>query len=148
MTALCIRQYRFVLVALFNSIVVALPVAFLVSGCQTRQRVFQDEFRAGGPVTIAPAGSSAQVSQNCLNGNYIYVYKVSDGVHAGDAWLCCIPINELLRVSFRCGGIQRPAHLGSAADQKVQTCSLINPTSPRVEYIPACIPAPLKASGT
>ena len=128
--------------------VLALFVALLLSACQTRQRVFENEFRAKGPITIVPAGATAQARQFCLDSNYIYRYQVAQGVHAGDVWLCCIPINELLRDSFRCGGFQLPIHFGSTADQKVQTCSLLNPTSTSVEYVPACIPAPLKAPGT
>lgn len=126
----------------------ALSLALLCSACQTRQRVFESDFFAQGPFAIAPAGGTAQANQNCLSGRYIHRYQVSSGVHAGDVWLCCIPINELLRDSFRCGGRQVPSHFGNAADQKIQTCSLLNPKSTSVEYIPACIPAPLKAPGT
>jgi hypothetical protein len=140
MTAINVQMLRLVLAVS--------AMTLFCSACQTAQRIPLDEFRAGKPIVIAPAASGAQANQNCLNGTYIYRYQISSGVHAGDVWLCCIPINELLRDSFRCGGSLLPVHLGSSADQKVQTCSLLNPISTQVEYIPACIPAPLKAPGT
>jgi hypothetical protein len=80
---------------------------------------------------------------------------MSSGVNAGDAWLCCVPIDELLRDSFRCGGISLQI-FGSAADQKVRFCSLLvnkppeggradAPETKEVQYIPACIPSPVRA---
>ena len=68
-------------------VVLALSVALLSLGCETRQRVFENEFRASGPIVIAPAGASAQARQFCLDGNYIYRYQVAQGIQAGDELL-------------------------------------------------------------
>jgi hypothetical protein len=119
----------------------------LLRGDSGDERQFASEVRLGAPLTIRPGSfaSGAQAWQGCLEGNYIYPYRISSGVHAGDVWLCCVPIDELLRETFQCGGLQRPSIFGSAADQKVQTCLLLNPVSAEPEFCPACIPAPLTA---
>ena len=124
-----------------------MTLASLLRGGSETEGRFAAEVRLGGPLTIRPGSfaSGAQAWQGCLEGDYVYPYRISSGVHAGDVWLCCVPIDELLREGFQCGGLQRPPIFGSAADQKVQTCLLVNPVSDEPEFCPACIPAPLTA---
>jgi len=122
-------------------------LAFVLrGGSEAKQGQFAAEVRLGSPFVIRP-GKLPRGTEGggCFEGNYLYPYRISSGVHAGDVWLCCVPIDELLRETFQCGGLQRPTFLGSAADQKVQTCSLVNPVSEEPEFIPVCIPAPLTA---
>jgi hypothetical protein len=123
-------------------VVVAVALIVSCSGYQTKQRISLEEFRTEKSVAIASAASGAQANQNCLNSTYIYHYQISSGVNVGEVWLCCIPIDELLRDSFRCNGVDLPVRSGSGADQKVQTCRLLNPTSTGLQYTVACIPAP------
>jgi len=125
----------------------------LRGGSEPKQGQLAAEVRLGRPLTIRPGTFPAPLgdprSHACLQGNYIYPYRISSGVHAGEVWVCCVPINELLQATFQCGdpqSLQRPLSVfGSAADQKVQTCSLVNPLSSEREVIPVCVPAPLTA---
>lgn len=108
---------------------------------------FAGEVRLGERLATTPGrfAAGAQAWQGCLDGNYFYPYRISSGRRAGDVWLCCVPIDELLRESFDCGGFSTFPYFGSAADQKVQTCSLVDPVSEEARFLPACIPAPLEA---
>jgi hypothetical protein len=126
----------------------AIVVLLGMFGCELREpRIerYRKEVRFDRPLVIRPGAAGAQAAEGCMNGSYLHRYTITSGINAGEVWLCCVPIAELLRDSFRCGGIM-PVYLGTPADAKVQTCSLVNATSPTGGYIPACIQAPYEAS--
>jgi hypothetical protein len=106
---------------------------------------FAREVRLGKPLAMRPASTGAQAWEGCLQGHYRHRYEISSGIYAGEVWLCCVPLDELLRDSFNCGGLQLPAVFGSEADQKVQACTLVDATSAEPRVVPACIRAPLTA---
>jgi hypothetical protein len=124
------------------------------------------ELNLGRGLAISPAplseGGGARAWEGCLKGHYRHAYRMSSGVNAGAAYLCCVPIDELLRDSFSCGGIISGGigismyTFGSEADQKVRFCSLLvnkppergradAPETKDFQYIPACIPSPVRA---
>ena len=84
----------------------------------------------------------------CVRGDYTHVYETSQGL-SGDreVWLCCIPVDEILRDSFRCADSRFPALFGSSDYMRIRYCGLAHPTSREPRYIPICIPAPLQAPG-
>jgi hypothetical protein len=102
----------------------------------------------GKPFTLVPVmiGAGPYACEACLEGNYIHNYRISAGQNAGDAWLCCVPIDALLGSAFNgCGASATGGYYGNAADTRVQTCLLLDSVSTTVRYIHACIPAPLSA---
>ena len=133
-----------------------LVLATLV-GCQgpktdPRLELIPQKVKFGRTVEVVPGSLSgsghAQAWQGCMEGRYFYDYRITAGVNAGDAWICCVPVNELLRDSFGCGMSANIASYGTANDRKVQTCLLLDAVSTTLRYIPACIPASLTAPGT
>jgi hypothetical protein len=124
-------------------------VAAVLRGDTAAQaRQFTNEVRLGESLATMPGQfpAGAVAWTGCLEGNYHHLYQISSGFRAGDVYLCCVPIDELLRQSFDCGSIfPRPWFFGSPADQKVQTCTLLDPVSEELRLIPACIPAPTEA---
>jgi hypothetical protein len=109
------------------------------------------ELELGKPHSLRPeviSEGNAQACEACMEGRYYHQYTISDGVNAGNVWLCCVPINELARESFHCSCVLNLAYLGNELDRKVQFCLLIDALSTEPNYIPACIPAPLSTSPT
>lgn len=82
-----------------------------------------------------------------MRGEYSHVYETEHGWTGHEVWLCCVPVNELLRDSFHCSNAALLSALGDSlgdADYlKVRYCTLLHPTSPDPVAIPVCIPAPL-----
>jgi hypothetical protein len=85
-------------------------------------------------------------SHACLSGSYSYPYEAA-GITGREVWLCCIPVDEILRESFQCAGGTLPRPFGSPEYIKIRYCSLLHPTASEPTYIPVCIPAPLQAPG-
>lgn len=97
----------------------------------------------GGIAKPGALGGVAQASPGCLAGNYLYGYRITAGMRTGDAWQCCVPTGALFRASFRCAGLQVPRpQYGTANDQKVQFCQLLDAKSPTPHYVPACKASP------
>ena len=113
---------------------------------QTPER--RSEIQLDGPLEFRPrrvprgdVGSHA-----CLSGSYTYPYQTA-GITGREVWLCCIPVDEILRESFHCAGGTLPRPFGSPEYIKIRYCSLLHPTASEPTYIPVCIPAPLQAPG-
>lgn len=98
----------------------------------------------GQPLSIRPKklSTGGDVSNHaCLKGRYDHQYAAGNEV-----WLCCIPIDELKRESFKCAQ-PIPALNYDSLYTKVRFCHVQNPTSEEPIFHPVCIPAPLKAPG-
>ncbi len=91
-----------------------------------------------------------------MEGAYTHVYEMQSALYGSEVWLCCVPVDELLRESFWCaGGLEESegtlivpsvlGHLGSADDLKIRYCMLYDATAEEQVLIPACIEAPLEA---
>ena len=124
-------------------------LAACIAGCQ-REPVVREELQLNQPLRIAGAPfrtGGFPANADCMKGSYRHAYEITSGPHAGDQWLCCIPLNELLRDSFSCadGALMLRPYVGNADDLKVQYCVLYDATSTEVRFTPACIPAPLVA---
>jgi len=92
------------------------------------------------PFKTSPFSSNEQ----CMNGNYIYVYETDSGLHGREVWLCCVPPEELLQDSFACAsGMLVLPYIGDEDYIKVRYCNVIDALSSEVVYIPVCIPAPI-----
>jgi hypothetical protein len=129
--------YRFKLHAILLALAAAAPAWGQSGGSVTPSLL-----RAAAETAGKPTGATATAPEACLAGRYIHKYVISAGADKGDAWMCCVPIKELLRPSFTCGGLQQPRPgRGTANDQKVQTCSLRHPTSSTAATVRACKPA-------
>ncbi|MBQ0820046.1 hypothetical protein KBI52_07435 [Microvirga sp. HBU67558] len=83
-------------------------------------------------------------SNACLRGSYSHSYETS-GIAGREVWLCCIPVDEVLRDTFQCSGGTLPRPFGSPDYIKIRYCSLLHPTESEPTYVPICIPAPLQA---
>ena len=111
--------------------------------------VYKDEVRLKRTIELRainlPSGDPN--CHNCIEGNYIYRYETDNGLSGREVWLCCVPINELLRGSFNCadGFLMSLIGIGDEDYLKVRYCHLLHPTSSDPIYIPVCIPAPLVA---
>jgi hypothetical protein len=81
-------------------------------------------------------------SHACLRGRYTHRYETT----GREVFLCCIPVDVILKDSFQCAG-GLPLLFGSPDDIKIRFCSLLHPTAPTRTYIRVCIPAPLQAPG-
>ncbi len=103
------------------------------------------EYRA---IPYRPTG--APTDHPCLNGSYYHVYETDSGLHGREAWLCCIPLDELFSESFDCDGSFLAPLLGIGDEDylKVRTCHLQHPTSLEEVFVPVCIPAPERARET
>ena len=111
-----------------------------------------DEIQIGGTLTLAERPfrvGGFPANQACVDGSYTHLYTISSGIRAGEVWLCCVPIAELLRDNFSCAdGATVPIgrfNGGTADDLKVQYCALYDPESTERAFTPACLPAPLQA---
>jgi hypothetical protein len=113
------------------------------------ERLYRESLRLGQPLRIGlvPFRTGGfPANEQCMEGNYTHPYRITSGLRAGDVWLCCVPVNELLRESFACADGILAISLygyGSPEDLKVQYCSLYDAQSTELRYTPACIPAPL-----
>lgn len=131
------------------------------------RRNYKREFRIGRPIELRPLVAREELpfktspfaaNENCMEGNYDYVYETESGMHGHEVWLCCVPIDELLEDYFHCADTGVDAFLSipllaypQVSDQdyiKVRYCRLIDATSTELIYMPACIPAPLEAPNT
>ena len=90
-------------------------------------------------------------NENCMKGNYYHVYETDSGYNGHEVWLCCVPVEELLRESFSCADnvLINPAlsYIGDPDYLKVRYCYLYDALSTEVVMMPVCIPAPLEAPG-
>lgn len=134
----------------------ALPLAV---GCsppaeETRPaaKVFADHYRLGRAFEVRPAPfrtGGFPSNERCMEGNYTYVYETDTPLHGREVWLCCVPVEELLRDSFSCAGEVLVggalAYIGDADYLKIRFCQLYDAQSTELRLIPACIPAPLEA---
>ena len=110
------------------------------------------EIRLGGTLTLAERPfrvGGFPANEACVEGDYTHAYTITAGIRAGEVWLCCVPIAELLRENFSCAdGATVPVGLfngGSADDLKVQYCALYDAQSTERVFTPACLPAPERA---
>ena len=139
----------------------AITMLVLLVGCDipddtvlTAEPIYQTEVRLGEPISIGAAPfrtGGFPANENCMSGNYVHNHTITSGLRAGEVWLCCVPVNELLRESFSCAAgalVIGPYGYGNADDLKVQFCNLYDALSTELRYTPACIPAPLVAPGT
>jgi hypothetical protein len=142
----------------FTLAVVLLVQTVVVSSCNLSdgprgrpQKTHQSEVSLGRTLTFLPGRFPADgdpASHACVRGDYTHVYETSEGL-SGDreVWLCCVPVDEILSDSFRCADSLFPALFGDTDNTKIRYCSLADPTSSEPQYIPVCIPAPLRAPG-
>ena len=83
----------------------------------------------------------------CLEGSYFHRYEHQRGSRNEEVWLCCVPIEELLKDSFKCQEertiLPGNALIGGKDYQKVRSCYFMDPKSSKKKSIPACIPAPI-----
>jgi hypothetical protein len=87
-------------------------------------------------------------SHACIRGDCTHIYERSQGIGGErEVRLCCIPIDEIPKVSFRCANSWFPALFGSSDYTKIRYCSLVHPTLTEPRYIPICIPPALQAPG-
>jgi hypothetical protein len=84
--------------------------------------------------------TGAPRDHDCIRGNYSHRYEAGNEV-----WLCCVPIEELERDSFRCASESVSSLFADTLYMKVRFCSLLHPTSADQTLIPVCVPAPLVA---
>ena len=109
------------------------------------------EIRLGGTLTLAERPfriGGFPSNEACVAGDYTHSYTITSGIRAGEVWLCCVPIAELLRESFSCADgvvLVGTFNGGSADDLKVQYCALYDAESTERVFVPACLPAPERA---
>ncbi len=110
-------------------------------------QVFVSEIQLDRPLEIRPRLISRGDlgSHPCLRGSYTYPYETVGTSGNREVWLCCIPVDEILKDSFHCAGSFFPQLFGSSNDQKIRHCSLLDPRDVEPTFIPVCIPAPLRA---
>ncbi len=127
-------------------ILVLIFMFFVIISCSSSRKIsYQKMVRLNGPASVKPnviQTGSAQACESCMEGNYMYQYRIAEGTHAGDAYVCCVPIDVLARESFDCT-YYHLRWLGNSLDQKVQTCLVLDAVSTETRYIRVCIPAPL-----
>jgi hypothetical protein len=115
------------------------------------EKTFKKEVSLGQTLAFFPRRFPADGDPDahaCVRGDYTHVYETSAGMSGErEVWLCCIPVDEILRDSFRCADSLYPALFGDTDYTKIRYCSLAHPTSTEPRYIPVCIPAPLEAPG-
>ena len=142
----------------FAVAILVLAQTILVSSCNLSdgpkgrpQKTYKSEVSLGRTLAFLPGRFPADgdpASHACVRGDYTHVYETSRGLSADpEVWLCCIPVDEILRDSFRCADSLLPALFGATDDTKIRYCSLADPTSTEPQHIPVCIPAPLQAPG-
>jgi hypothetical protein len=142
----------------FGIAILLLAQTVVVSSCNLSdgqegrpQKTHESEVSLGRTLALLPGRFPADgdpADHACVRGDYTHVYETDQGL-SGDpeVWLCCLPVDEILRDSFRCADSFLLALFGDADDAKIRYCSLAHPTSREPEYIPVCIPAPLQAPG-
>lgn len=142
-------------------ILICIIVTVNISACQTTpNRSTQDankhvsykkSISLGNALAFRPRrlpSGGATSSHACIRGDYNHVYETNGGYHGDEVWLCCVPVNEILRDSFHCASTLLPiTHLGGVDHMKIRYCTLLHPTNTEATYIPVCIPAPLTAPG-
>lgn len=121
-------------------------------GAVERPKVFAHRLELGQRFELiaAPFRTGGFPSnERCMEGSYIYRHETNSPQYGREVWLCCVPVEELLRESFQCAGeILAPLFfLGDADLLKIRYCYLYDAQSTELRLIPACIPAPLEAPG-
>lgn len=121
-------------------------------GAAKQSKVFAHRLELGQPFELiaAPFRTGGFPSnERCMEGSYIYRHETDSPLYGREVWLCCVPVEELLRETFQCAGeILSPLFfLGDADDLKIRYCYLYDAQSTELRLIPACIPAPLEAPG-
>jgi hypothetical protein len=108
---------------------------------QTPER--RGEIRLDRPLEVRPkpVPKGDIKSHACLRGHYTHRYQTT----GGEVFLCCIPVDEILRGSFQCAGGLPLFIFGSPDDIKIRFCSLLHPTASTLTYVRVCIRAPLRA---
>ena len=113
---------------------------------------YQQEVKLGRAIKFRPRpfspGGQDRTNHACLQGNYSHRYATQEGGRSREVWLCCVPVEELLRDSFNCSDdtLMPAIYTVRGADYaKIRSCHLQHPTSTEPTFIPACIPAPLQA---
>jgi len=136
------------------STVISIFIAFILIGLQgcgyrivKQKNYVKKPMLIGDPIRIRPAPFKTggfPSNETCMAGNYYHVYDSDSGLHGREVWLCCVPIDELLRDSFLCAdGLLSMNYIGDPDYLKIRYCHVYDALSEELRLIPVCIPAPL-----
>lgn len=141
-----------------KNVIICLLSFILICGCHPTSKIgyssiknirYSRQVKLDHPILVKPhtlpsAGGGDTSDHPCLRGEYSHIYEAT-GLHAGEVWLCCVPINDLLTDNFNCGDVLLIPGYGDEEYMKITSCHLLHPTSPTPVYVPVCISAPLTA---
>ena len=134
------------------AIVLGLVLSATLPACRETIREYTRELSLGKTIEFRPRRlptGGATSNHPCIQGSYNHVYETDYGQYGQrEVWLCCVPVDEILRESFNCGesalsSIYQVLGGGDSDYWKIRSCYLQHPTATEPTFIPVCIPAPL-----